>query len=539
MHESLASSDVLIEDCARLLVKSMGGTQLDMIERVEPVLSYWEKLGLIEQLHHEGVAYWAFVHKTFTEFTAARHLMGLPNEERTARLDALLDEPDWHEVIAFAGGLGLGDEIARLLVARRASGHRGQMERALALVADSDAEVTGGFVRELVALAFEAVQSEGEDRFSVGLALSELAQVHPTIVGSIATKHLHDERSAVKLVAWACAVSAEPNSHEADELSEVLSTLLPTVSKGLRASILGGISIDKIGGNNEDRDLIERIAFAALEAQPKDELKAFAEAQLGHGALGTWRYHNKVNALLEARGIAEDIEPPWARSSATYMGTLVDPPDEWRCAAASAMQALAEAVIAEDGESASTGLEPLQFPQFAALVALTGFNEVPAYDVYCWDQPYDSAAVRNVLQAVVHASAIDPQALSAEAAAILSRVDGGDALWRFDLGLPNIDIPEPEWHKAAALMSDRATLVTAMNHGSVWMAYVAGSILAASTATPEQSRLLLADTEGASLWAATEVVPEQQPADVNYNDYRYFTKVAATKRPADRHTPTT
>ncbi|AQU82828.1 hypothetical protein BV504_09560 [Halomonas sp. 'Soap Lake  len=510
MQDSLVSADTLTERCAELLAEPMGSTKLAMTERVETVLCYWEQLGIIEQLHHNGTAYWTFVHKTFTEFTAARYLKDLPDEQRTKHLNLLVDQPDWHETIAFAGGLGLGDEIARLLVERRASGYSGQMERALAIAGDRDAEVTDGFVQQLTVLAFAAVQAEEEDRFSVGLALSDLAKIHSSIVGPIAAKYLHDERSAVKLVAWASVVSAEFGSYGADELAQVLSTLLPTISKSMSASLLGGLRLF----SDKDRDLIECIALAALDAQPDANLKNFAETQLGHEAFGSLRFEGKVTTLLRARGIAEEVELPWRRSSALSAIAPLNT-EEWRHASVSALRALAEAVLAESGEAGSAGPEPSRLYQFGALITLTGFNEVPAYDVYRWEGIYDATAVRTVVQALVHASAIDPQALSAEAATVVRWANAEDGFRPFDLDIPHVDVPEPDWHKAAALIPDRAMLVAGMNHGSIWMAFVAGNILAASTLTQEESRSLLNDAAGeASLWAATEVVQGQQSIDV-------------------------
>ncbi|NCA73025.1 MAG: hypothetical protein EOM91_23825, partial [Sphingobacteriia bacterium] len=352
--------------------------------------------------------------------------------------------------------------------------------------------------------------AEGGDRFSVGLAVYDLTEAHPEIVGPIAATYLHDERSAVQLAAWACVVYAEPNSYGADELAQVLSRLLSTVSKGISASLLGGIRL----GGDKDRDLIRRIALAALAAQPDADLKAFAETHLGHEALGTWGFQREVTALLSARGVAEEVELPWARPAASSAFALLNPPEEWRRASSRALRALAEAVVAERGETGGTRPEPPCFPNFGALVALTGFKEVSARDVYRWEEPYNGGAMRAVVQALVHASAIDPHELSAEAAAVVRRADADDMFGPFDPYLPQVDVPEPDWRKAAARIPDRATLVAAMNHGSDWMAYVAGNILAAASATQEQSRALLDDAAGTSLWAATEVVREQQPAEV-------------------------
>lgn len=509
MHDPLASAHVLVERCAELLAEAMGRTPLATVELVEPVLRYWEQLGLIEQLHHDGTAYWTFVHKTFTEFTAARHLLALPDERRAAELDRLVDEPEWHEVIAFAGGLGLGDDIARLLVDRRA-GHPGQMERALALAGDRDAEVGGDQVRQLAERALEAVEAGHEDRFRIGLALAELADVYPKIVRPIAAARLDDQRNWVQLVAWACVLADESHGHGAVELGQVLKALLPAVSEGLSASLLGGIRF----GSDKDRDLIQRIALAALAAQSDADLKMFAETQLAHKALGTVGFQLKVMALLRMRGAAESVELPWARPSALSAFALMNPPDEWRRASARAFRALADAVAAERGRATATTAEPSRFPQFGALIALTGFNEVPAYDVHEWAKAYDAAAVRAVVQALVYASEIDPQALATEAAAVVRRAESNDQFEPFDLHIPKVDVPEPDWRKAAALAPDRDTVVAAMNHGSAWMAYVAGNILGALSATLEQSRSLLHDATGASLWVAVEIVREQQPVDM-------------------------
>nr|WP_141657178.1 hypothetical protein [Thiocapsa sp. KS1] len=506
MHNPLAATDELTNCCAELLVEPMGCTRMTALMEVEPALRYWEQIGIIERLHHEGTAYWTFVHKTLTEFMAARHLMALPDEHRAAALDRLVDQPDWHEVIAFAGGLGLGDEIARLFVDRRAAGHPGQMERALAFAGDSDAEVSCEKIRELAELAFKVVESGAGDRFGVGLALAELAEVHPAIIGPIADARLYDERSSVQLVAWASALAAEPDGYGAVELAQVLMKLLPKISKVISGSLLGGIRFSF----KKDVDLIERIALAALAAQPDAGIKVFAETYLDHKALDTIGFHIKVAALLRARGVAEDVDLPWARSLASSAFTLTNPTDEWGRACAKALRALAEAV----GETGGTSAEPQLLLQFGALIALIGFNQVPAGDVHQWEEPYDAAAVRTVLHALVHASEIDPQALSAEAAAVMRRVDADDRLRPFDLDLPHVDVPEPDWHKAASLVSDRSTLVVAMNHGSAWMACIAGNILAASSATEEQSRSLLDDARGTSLWAAVEVVREQQPVEI-------------------------
>lgn len=505
MQDSLVSAPQLAERCAKLLAEQMGCTLLAASEQVGQVIRQWEVRGIIEQLHHDRTSYWTFIHKTFTEFTAARHLMALPIDHRARELSRLVDQPEWHEVIGFACGLGLGDDVARLLVERRASGHSGQMERALKLAGDPAANVTDQLVKELVLLAFEAIKAVGADRFTIGLALAELADVRPAIVNPIAVKLLYDKNSAVQLVAWACAVACGPQNYGVVELTGVLDQFLSTISRSMTASLFGGIRIN----TEKDSNLVERIAFTALAAQPDTNLKDFAESLLSRNGLGSVRFHEKVESLLRTRGISDIPNVPKTLFSLSLFDIL-RPTFEWRQASANVMRALANAVVAEFAETDIEIPEQKPLVHFSALLALTGFNKVPANDVYCWEEPFDTLSMRVVMQAMVQASAIDPKALSAEATAVLRATDA-DYL---SLKLPQVDVSDPDWHKAAMLMRNRDAFIAMMNHGSKWMACVAGNILAASSATVEQSRSLLNHADGKTLWAATEVVREQQTVDV-------------------------
>jgi hypothetical protein len=508
MQEPLVSAEQLVEQLGGLLSPLLGRTPLGTVEIVEPTLSYWDQLGIIERLHHNGITYWTFVHKSFTEFTAARYLMAMPDADRARELDRLVDDPDWHEVVAFAGGLGLSDEIARLFVDRRAAGSAGQMERALELAADRDAAVSDKQIGLLAELAFVMVVEGSVDRFDIGEALAKLAELRPATIAPIASAHRDDAQPAVQLVAWACLAAVGPMGQDGAELARRLAALLPTISRSVSISLLGGLRL----GGHKDRYLIERIAFAALNAQPKDNLKAFVETELAHQALGTWGFQSKVQDLLRTRGIGEPVKLPWQGLTSRPIIDMMKPEKEWRVASVNALRALAEAAIT-GSEILTDADRPERMPQFGALYSLSKFAQVAAYDVYKWNQPFEAAALRAVVQAVVQASAIDRQVLSVEAAAVVQLLEENGCTENFELDLPAVDVPDPDWKKAAELVPDRNQLVAAMNHGSEWLAYMAGNILAASISTPEESRSLL-DGNGSSLWAATAVVREQQPPDI-------------------------
>lgn len=508
MRNPLAPAELVITQLAEQHAASLGKTPLATIEDIEKALVYWEKLGIIEQVHHDGIAYWTFIHKSFSEFVAARYLVALPNMERAYELDRLIDDPAWNEVVSFSSGLGLSEEIFSLFVARRAAGHPGQLERALRLAADRDAAVSIGQVQNLAELAFKAIEVSEKDPFDIGVALVELAKANSAAIVPLAATRRDCAQPEIQLIAWACLATAASSEQEAVELTSRLDALLPTISWPLRPSLLGGLRL----GRCKDRDLIQQIALAVLGALPKPDVQAFVNTYLTHQTFDSISFQSRVTRILRERGCDHEVELPWQNETSLSLLKLMKPSEEWRTASQRALLALVKAAT-HDGETPTGAGAPVRFPNLAALYDIANCGNVPAYDVYRWNTPFDSAALRLIVRAVVSASTIDPQALSREAAAAICQIEATENFTRFEFDLPSVDVPEPDWAKAAGNIPDRGILVSAMNHGSDWLTYLAGSILAASPSTADQSRALL-DVNGASLWAATQVVRDQQPRNL-------------------------
>jgi hypothetical protein len=93
-------------------------------------------------------------------------------------------------VLSFASGLGAGNEIAELLVARCADGQSGHFGRALRLISDPDADISEPCALGLIEGAFRAVEQGDKDNFDLGLAIANLAATRQDLVGPMAAARL-------------------------------------------------------------------------------------------------------------------------------------------------------------------------------------------------------------------------------------------------------------------------------------------------------------------------------------------------------------
>ncbi len=482
------------------LANELGLPPLSAAERFEQSLLHWERAGVVEKLNFENRRLLTFVHKTFAEFAAARFLVAIgPGWRQEA--ERIIDAPEYQEVIAFAGGLGLGNELAQLYVDRWRSGGAGQIERALELAGDRDAEVDASKAVELATIAFTIIASGSTDRFSIGAALAALAKNRPDSVGPLAAQRLEDNNVSVRLVAWACAVNAGAEFYDPSRLKHVLGTLKLAI-KPAKYSFKGLFPPHQA---STDVDLLQSIAIATLRAQPVGHMIEFVESYFSAVPFTNMGFIGKIEAVLQAHGLSRQHPHNLRQPSVDAIASFLQP-NEWTQAANKAMRAIAEAIL--DGSSASPKQmdhEPRRLLQFSALTALVGFAEVEARDVYKWESAYDKAAVREAVIAVVRLSKIDAVDLAVEARSIISRLDRNPHIpLVFQLG--QADISKPDWSRASSLGLDRNLVEKAFHHGSRWLTIIAANLLANMPASTGECVRLLADSSGDTLFYASSVV---------------------------------
>jgi hypothetical protein len=498
--DPLVPKATLVDRCAEALAQALGTTTLGAAGIVEAALGYWERAGLIEAVHHEGLQMLTFVHKTFAEFAAARHIVGLEPAERAAELARIIELPDWTEVTTFASGLGCGNDVARQFLVRGTSGHAGQVEQALAVATDPDARTDGALAADLAEMAFDAISTGIAQKFAIGVAVMKLAARRPQVVATLAADRLQAEDFATRLTAWAAIVAAGKDNLEPDRLESALADLLPQIE--LRHTKSGLFTLRA----TDDHDLVRAVGVAALEAQPPGAMEAFAERYLRHEAFDNTKIQSRIATILRAHGLKYSPLRELETGVRSLMDRFLNPPEEERLAHNRALRALAAAVsLPEDGSQARPNYPVERFLQFAGYRSLSCFGEVRNEDLATWSGGYDAAAVAAAMRALVAISTLDGAVLAAEAREVVRFLDREPDAKPYALNFPEVDIPSVDWAKAAALPLEKAKLETAVRHGSEWLAYVAGNLLEGIDVSEDDARRILAGAHGASLWAGSEI----------------------------------
>ncbi len=499
--------------CATVLAAELGTTQLAATERLTPALDYWETSGVIEKLHHEGVRYWTFVHKTFAEYCAARHLASRPAPDRSAELRTLLDQDAWHEVVDFGGGLGMGEEIAAALIEKGSQSTLEHLKQALVLCSSSEAGISADLIRRTAEVAFEILSKASSGRnFELGKFIADLALVHPGEVEPIAQRNLDCLNDAVRLTAWACVCGVTPARYTAADLAAAVDAILPRISVGLRTTLLGALSLR---AGDSDRVLVSRVALAALAAHSDADCAALAVRWFGHKCFQSQAFHRSVEALLESRNIPP-INVEWKQRHSLAMALMNA--TNWVEEAGKNWRVVLEAVASQGTGSLSQSNQSTRpsgpHIQLGALVAASCLRDMPD-DFECWERPYDKQLVRDVLGALVSASCVDGSELADEASEFFDAGKSDVDFGRHYSDLPRVDAPTPDWKKAALQIADRERLAAAMNLGSMGMAYLAGNMLSELQSTPREAADLLRRSAGYGLWAAVQIVAAQHEKAAN------------------------
>jgi hypothetical protein len=506
LEDPLKNVDLVIQNCGFILASDLGLQPLAGITKVEDALAHWERIGLLERVYHGGNSLLTFKHKTFAEFSAARFLISMPDDARRTALDRLLDASEWDEVIGFAAVLGLGNEIARRYVVRGKQNNIGHLRRALKIVGDRDADVFYDLAKALVEISFMAVECNPRDAFSIGDMLVDISRKSPDIIVPSATSRINAQEYAVRLVAWASLVECGSEYFDPRVIADVMRELLKHASAGIRFSLLGGIRVS----DDQDRDLVEHIAIAALKSQSDNDLVRFSETELVHPSLRSTKFLYRVMTVLNARGIHEDDRPNWIREYSGSIQTMVDSSEAWLHASRCALHALADAVT-PDKNQVNSWSDASHFLQFSGLISITGFLDVIARDMFIWTKPYDKKSVRSTLAALVEISDLDARALGKEATEILQRLHDNPNIEMYELCLPSVDIPEINWGKVCFVSVGREDIENAMLIGSDWMVYVAANLLNAFPIAQDDLVSLLNRTSGTALSAATYMTRVHDP----------------------------
>ncbi|MGG1947989.1 hypothetical protein AB1286_24835 [Trinickia sp. NRRL B-1857] len=492
MANPLITFNELVRRTAETLALAMEAAPLTLTRQVRRAIAHWERVGLIEKVFHGSTELLTFIHKTFCEFVAARYLV----RNRKQLIGEVVDQPDKQEVVNFAVAQGLADDLIEFYLARHAEGRARQLEPGLSLLRDEDVAVSERWAQALIRQSLKAIEEGATERFGIGLALSKMVKKEKAgqLVGPWAAANLESSDPAIKLVAWAVAVSDRSAQYDADKLSAALAECLGS----MEAVSLRDVVDRK---DRRDRDLIEVVALAALKAQSDDRARLFAEQHLQHSKLATLKFRFQVNAILKSRGIEPLPLPPLSemqtKPSAGLVRSVPSGPS-WAQAYVSLYRTITRAFVGEQPEPTTELNRGRPFVQFAGLIYGSGFMERPANDIYAWTTAHDELAAQATIRAVAQLLPLDLGVLAEEARALMCRADEDliDSIFDF---YPAVDIGEPNWDNAKDVPLNREQVLRGLLHPSEWINYLAANIFVCLPMSRDELEALLNAATGDSL----------------------------------------
>ena len=499
----------IVGHCADGLAPELGYTPLQARELAEKCLLYWQAVGMLERVHHAGEETVTFLHKTLGEFAAARFLAAMSLAEQSAAIVATIGEPEWSEVIDFAGSLGLATQMCATLLENHTRGPTGlrAIERALAIAAEADVPPDASVRQQLINFAFEYVRSERKSwAYSIGELIGDVAKRFPTEVAPHTTSLLASEQTWTRAVAWTCAVLAGPAHYDLNSLIEQFNRLPGIIEHGIWQSLGGGVSL---GGGNFG--MLQHFIVPAVEAileQCSEEIADEILPRVLTSDMQTVHTHTEISELLKARGKTYTIK---GSSSLYDWSAAMRGPEGYAAAQRTSFEAIL-GTIAEFGTPMVVGLSGIGSSKpllhLSALLRQTNFMEMPVADVWGWQERYNKEAVRDVLRSVLDVVPLERDQLIADAHDALSslQVLSDENLFSLYRILPKVDADEIDWDRAATLTLDPIRLEPALYHKSRWIIQLAVNLSAnmvRGAALQELATRLLADGKGLTLWAGS------------------------------------
>ena len=511
----LDSVTEILKHCASHLESELGEPYLKALEIASACLRHWEDVGMVEKVHHGSRDMLTFIHKTFSEFAAARYLRDLQSPEmQKAEIANRMDDDAWAEVLNFAGGIGLADIIVSILASAGESGTINRLERTLSIVVDPEARVSPEMQRQIVELAFNHVDgNHTDDVFSLGIALADVAKSNPGLVERPAVCRLQSPRFSTRLIAWTCGIETSEEFCELDAIPAVIHDFAEEVSQSPGPSLLGGMIFWK----GKDQELLQRLALGfirrILDEWPPDIADQYIEETFNSAPFGTFGFQLELEALYKETGRKYSL-PARLGNVSDQLSRMLQSGGEYDRATCTALRALCSSLVPKEELVDGVALEQSPPVQLSAFLEIVGFGDVGGDDVWAWTESYDSEMVSEVLKALAEISPVDKSALVVDAKAMLTRMDKqqGANGYKLLLSMISVDVPPPDWSAAKTLQVDQSKLKKALSHKSAWLVQAATNLLSGlGETTAEMAAELLANGKGYALGAAVHLTMELDP----------------------------
>jgi len=501
--------------CATVIADELGLKPLAARAAAECYLRYWQDVGLVERVGPGESETIAFIHKTFGEFAAARHLVAMAATDRDAALLLACADVAWNEVVSFAALLGLANDICVRLISAAALDGPGvsKVIRGIEICGEADPAPSPGTRKLVLDLGFDAIRSlRSQWAVDVALAMIPAARRFPEEVGLGCMDLISHTQPWTQLAGWTVLTAAGgPNLDLKQLRSAMVNHAASSADTNWREAI-GAIAM----GQNSERYLVQAFVLKAgerlLEELPDEETFSAVVTAFRSEGLGSLDFLRRAGRVLKKHGRTDKL---WPQTRESSLSMLI--PEDFLQAQRIANQATFDAI---DGGGAPHEASPTAHPSLLALsgfLTLSGYMTTPLNDVWAWTHPYDKDAVRETVQATIAATGIDREELVRDVSVARAGLLATDRFSDWLSLTAQVDAGSIDWGAAAAIAPDLTKIETALHHRSIWVVWMAVNLID-SLCSDELKRDIIRRTfasgRGRTLWAAGAIAASRENPDV-------------------------
>ena len=195
--------------CTAHLRSELGSTNVQAQTLGEEALGHWEAVGILERVRHRGLEAYAFVHRTFQEFAAAKRFVGLADDAQVSGLRNAIQKNSWRKVLEFAWDLGMAGRITEFVVTEPGTGND-VLVLALKLV-ERDKMPTTDALDGLWSAVWPTLESLSvRDAYELGEAVVGAVTWSPCIAHAVGQR-LESVWMPSRLTAWAMLAKGCPH----------------------------------------------------------------------------------------------------------------------------------------------------------------------------------------------------------------------------------------------------------------------------------------------------------------------------------------